>query len=153
MFHLSGGLKSYAGRLLPVVENCGSKSIAQCEKRSYQKKRVVEGKTILSKPSRINHKKSYRNFTGHINFICLGKISITNDTPLLPPVLFDQVHLAELPDRFRERTIRRLRRSIAELQFTSFRHQAPAFATTIHDDMGITIVEVKLSRLLGHLGG
>jgi hypothetical protein len=66
---------------------------------------VVERKTIALKHRRIHQKKPYHNSDWYIDFIISGKIMITNGTPLFRSVLFDQLHWAELADRFSERLV------------------------------------------------
>jgi hypothetical protein len=79
--------------------------IGLCENKSRHKKREVERRTIAPKHRRIHQKKPGPNCDGPINFICSGKIMITNGTPLFQSVSFDQLYWAELADRFSERLV------------------------------------------------
>ena len=72
---------------------------------------------------------------------------------LLPPIPVDQLQWAELPNRFNERSIRRILRELADVEFESLRQEVSDLASFLRADMSIPITDAELSRLFGHAGG
>jgi hypothetical protein len=72
---------------------------------------------------------------------------------LLPPVPFDELHWAEFPDRFNNRTVRQLTRSLADISFSSLRHQVYVVSVAIRVEMKVPLTDAELSQLFGHAGG
>jgi hypothetical protein len=71
---------------------------------------------------------------------------------LFRSVLFDQLHWAELADRFSERLVWRHHRSGIDLWSTHLRHQVDVLATSIRENTRIDIAEAKRSRSFGSSG-
>jgi hypothetical protein len=72
---------------------------------------------------------------------------------LLPPVPFDELHWAEFPDRFNNRKIRHVTRSLADISFSSLRHQVYVISVAIRVEMKVPLTDAELSQLFGHTGG
>jgi hypothetical protein len=72
---------------------------------------------------------------------------------LLPPIAINQLHWSELPDRFPDRTVRRISRHFADVQFESLRQEVWFLATTLRQELDIDVTDAELSRLFGHSGG
>jgi hypothetical protein len=64
--------------------------------------------------------------------------------PLLPPIPLDQLHWRELPDRFTDRTVRRICRDLADVEFLALRHQVSVLASAIREDLSIDMTNAEL---------
>jgi hypothetical protein len=76
-----------------------------------------------------------------------------NPLVVLPPISLDEVHWMELPNRFNDRTFRRLCHDLTDIEFNCLLHEVSVLATTIRRDMPIDIRDAELGRLFGHSGG
>jgi hypothetical protein len=68
---------------------------------------------------------------------------------ILPPVPFDELHWAEFPDRFHNRTVRHLTRSLADISFSRFRHQMHVVSVASRVEMKVPLTDAELSQLFG----
>jgi hypothetical protein len=75
-----------------------------------------------------------------------------NQQQLLPPIPFDQLRWHAFPERFDDRTVRQVMRSVHDSDITSLRQQVDILANIIRSQMKIPLIDAELSQLSGHTG-
>jgi hypothetical protein len=77
----------------------------------------------------------------------------TTEPPLLPSLPFEDLHWADFPGYFNDRSIRQVHRYLDEIQFAGLHQQIYVFANTLRNNMQIQMTDAELNMLFGHSGG
>jgi hypothetical protein len=72
---------------------------------------------------------------------------------LLSLVPFDELHWAEFPDHFNNRTVRHLTRSLADVSFSRLRDQMHVLSVAIRVEIKLLLTDGELSQFFGQAGG